>query len=480
MTCSKRGSERLNRRDFLVRTTLAAGGAAMISPAAVLGANGATPPSERVTVGLIGPGLMGSGHLHRLANDPRFQLVAVCDVDKERRDRALAATEAAYDRAKASGTYKGCAACVDYREILARPDIDAVLIATPDHWHATQSIDAARAGKDVYCEKPISLTVEEGRRLVEAVRENKRVFQTGTQYRSAHAIRTVCNFVRGGGLGHIKQVFALIQPLNDFIGWRFKGRHEELWKGAAESFFPLDFALPAETPPPGLEWDLWVGPAPWREYHPFYHSNPSTGVVPWSFDAAFGAASSTWFMSHSVDVIQYGLGVERSGPVEIIHPSDGNYPTITCRYANGTLLHFVRGWHEVKTLYRAVPEDARLAGNFGGVFVGERGWLTSMYGGGRLEGAPESLFEEMKLVRTPEVNIGGNTHHANWLECIRSRQAPSADEEIGHRTSSVWHLLVASLKLGRSLRWDPVRETFPAEPMANRLLSRANRPPWTV
>jgi hypothetical protein len=453
----------------------------MFAPAsAVFGESSAAAPSNRVTVGLIGRGAMGAGHLGRIAYDPAFQLVAVCDVDTERRDQALSTTEAIYAAAKQQGSYKGCAAYNDYRELLARPDIDAVVIATPDHWHTTQSIDAVRAGKDVYCEKPVSVTMEEGRRLVQAVRANKRVFQTGTQYRSIHAIRTVCQFVRNGGLGHVRSAYTLLQPLNDFIGWRFKGIHQEAWKGCADFYVPLDFALPAEKPPQGLDWNLWVGPAPWREYHPFYHANPVAGVVPWSFDSAFGAASSTWFLSHSADVIHYALGMERSGPVEVIHPKEGTYPTMTCRYANGTLLHFVRNWNEVKTLYHGIPDDARLAGNFGGLLVGERGWLTTMSTGGQLEGSPETLFDEMKLVRTPEVNIGGNNHHANWLECIHSRKSPSADEEIGHRASALYHLLAISFRTGRSLRWDPVREVFPADSVANRLLSRAARPPWTT
>jgi hypothetical protein len=252
---------------------------------------------------------MGGGHLQRLAYDPGFHLLAVCDADQSRREQAVDVTEAIYASLKNKGDYKGCAAYTDYRELLARKDIDAVLIATPDHWHALQSIDAAKAGKDIYCEKPISLTMEEGRRVVQTVRRYGRVFQTGTQYRSAPAIRAVCSFIREGGLGKIKSVFTLLQPLGSFIGWRFKGTEAPFFEGLGSSCLPLDFALPKETVPSGLDWNLWVGPAPWREYHRFYHSNPVSGVVPWSFDSAFGAASSTWFMSHSADVIQWALGL---------------------------------------------------------------------------------------------------------------------------------------------------------------------------
>lgn len=475
------GFTHLTRRSFLGRTVLAAGALTLpqIVPGSALGANGSVPPSRRVNVALIGRGAMGSGHLHRLAGDQAFQLMAVCDADKARRDLGVERVESTYAAARDAGTYKGCFSTSDYREILARADIDAVLIASPDHWHTLQSIDAAKAGKDIYCEKPVSVTIEEGRRLVSAVRRYGRVFQTGTQYRSAGAIRTVCNFIREGRLGKIRSVFTLLHGLDQFMGWRFKGDQADKWRAAGKSFVPLEFALEAEPVPEGLDWDMWVGPAPWREYNHLYHANPVSGVVPWSFDSAFGVAASTWFMSHATDVIQYALGVERSGPVEIVHPSTGEFPTITCRYANGTLMHFVENWAQVNKLYNELP-GARLAGNFGGVFLGERGWLSTLSTGGQLEGSPESLFDEMRLVRTPEVNIGGNNHHANWLECMHTRKAPSADEEIGHRAAAVWHLLSACFQTGHSLKWDPVKEIFPGDSAANRLLSRAMRAPWRM
>jgi hypothetical protein len=201
--------------------------------------------------------------------------------------------------------------------------------------------------------------------------------------------------------------------------------------------------------------------------------------VPWSFCEDFGAASVTWHHSHSADVIQYALGVETSGPVELLHPSGGAYPTLTCKYANGALLHLVDNWGMVKDVYKAVPESARLAGNFGGVFVGERGWVTSMTTGGPVEAGPETLFEEMKL-KTRQVNPGENNHHANWFECIRTRRKPSCDEEIGHRGASLGHLIIIAHTLHRSLKWDLAAERFIGDEAANRLLSRAMRSPWHI
>ncbi|MHC1767615.1 MAG: Gfo/Idh/MocA family protein [Verrucomicrobiia bacterium] len=471
----------IHRREFLKRAAIGAGALSIpwVVPGRALGADGGLPPSERVNAGLIGRGAMGSGHLHRLARDPAFQVMAVCDVDSERRDAGKQFVDAQYAAARDSGRYSGCAAYNDYRELLARPDIDAVVIATPDHWHALQAIDAAKAGKDVYLEKPVSMTLEEGRCMAKIVQRYGRVFQTGTQYRSIPAIRKVCQFVREGGLGKVKSVFTLLTPLSGFIGApRYKPYAEVLnLERCGKSYVPMDFELPAEPVPKGLDWELWVGPAPWRPFCHAYHTNPSPGVVPWSFSDAFGVTSSTWFLSHAADVIQYALGVETSGPVEIIHPAKGEFPTLTCRYGNGTLLHFVDHWGMVKDVYHALPADARLAGNFGGVFIGERGWMTSMSTGGPVEGGPEDVLRAVDLPNR-EVNIGANDHHANWLECIRTRKRPYCDEELGHRTASLGHLANIAFWTGQSLTWDPVKEEFPGNQAANRLRARAMRAPW--
>ena len=455
------------RREFLKRAVVTTGALALPVwvPASAFGANSAVPPSQRINVALIGRGLMGSGHLGVLLGRKDTQVMAVCDPDRTRREEGRQIADEAYAAVRASGTYRGCAAINDYREVLARPDIDAVLIATPDHWHSLLSIEAARAGKDVYCEKPVSLTIHESRELTETMRRHARVFQTGTQYRSIPTIRQVCEFVRGGGLGRVKSIFTI---------W---GRYHMPTVG--ESYFPMDPALPAEPVPDGLDWNLWVGPALHRPYNSAYHRNPPPGVVPWVFCEAFGAGAVTGYHSHAADVIQYGIGMETSGPVEIIHPSSGQFPTLTCRYASGVLLHHVDHWGQVKTLYQAVPATARLDGNFGGLFVGERGWITSMSAGGPIEASSFALLAEMKL-RNREVVIGANNHHGNWVNCIRSRQQPSAHAEVGHRSASLGHLVTISYKLGRSLKWDPVKEEFVGDEAANRLRSRAMREPWQI
>lgn len=455
------------RRTFMARTAALSGAIALpwMVRSSASGAEGSTAPSERITVGLIGHGCMGRGHLRRLAGDPEIQVLAVCDVDRLRREQGKEHVKDVYASRQRGVPYDGCTTYNDYRDLLARQDIDAVVIATPDHWHALLAIDAAKAGKDIYCEKPISLTIREGRQLVETIQRYDRIFQTGTQYRSIPTIRDVCSFVRAGGLGRIRSVFTLWGKIGNHLG--------------VDSYAPLHFALPAEPVPEGLDWNLWVGPAPWQPYNSAYHRNPIPGVVPWAFHEDFGAAAVTWYHSHAADVIQYALGMENSGPVEFIHPSTGQYPTLTCRYANGTLLHLVDHWGMVKDVYKAVPSNARLEGNFGGVFVGERGWVTSMSTGGQVEGGPDDLFERMKL-RTREVNIGDNNHHANWFDCIRTRRQPSCAGEIGHRSASLGHLTIIAHRLKRSLTWDPDAETFVGDDTATRMLTRAMRSPWST
>jgi hypothetical protein len=476
-------TKQITRRKFLGHTAALSGTIAMpgIIPSSVWGANGNETPNNRITIGLIGKGIMGNGHLRRLVGDPKVQVLAVCDVDRLRREDGKRLVEETYAAKRSTGTYSGCTAYNDYRELLSRDDIDAVVIVTPDHWHTLISIDAVKAGKDVYCEKPISITVQEGRKLVKAVKRYNRIFQTGTQYRSIPTIRQVCNFVRAGGLGKVKQVFTLWTKLGGFFGApRFKPyRHLMDIANTGKSYIPLDITLPAEPIPDGLDWDLWVGPALWHPYNPGYHLNPSPGVVPWAFCEDFGVASSTWHHSHSADVIQYALGTEESGPVEFIHPSSGQFPTLTYRYDNGTLLHLVDNWSMVKNLYKAVPENARLAGNFGGIFVGEKGWITSMSTGGPIEAGPENIFKEMES-RTRQVNIGENDHHANWFECIRTRRRPSCDAELGHRSASLGHLTIITHKLRKSLKWEPAKEEFLNDDTANRLRNRAMRSPWRI
>ena len=252
-------SGKINRRAFIGKTAVLAGGLALptLIPASALGADGHVAPSNRITLAQIGLGRMGEGHTRRLAYDPSVELLAVCDVDRTRLEATQSNVNTIYANAKTR-----CDAYNDYREALARDDIDGVVIVTPDHWHTPQAIDAAKAGKDIYCEKPISISVNEGRQLEQTVRRYGRIFQTGTQYRSITRIRQVCNFVRSGGLGQVKSVFTLWRSMAGYCRQaRFKPYvHSFDLETASRSYVPLDLDLPAEPVPEGLDWQRWVGP----------------------------------------------------------------------------------------------------------------------------------------------------------------------------------------------------------------------------
>jgi predicted dehydrogenase len=476
----------INRREFLGRSAAATAllAASSLIPSSARGADGRAAPSERIAVGLIGRGRMGRGHLKRMLNSPGVQVVAVCDVDRVRREEARNVVEKQYGDDRPSGAFRGCVAYNDYRELLARPDIDAVIIATPDHWHAVQAIDAAKAGKDVYCEKPISLTIQEGRRTVEVVRRYDRVFQTGTQRHSNEVFRKVCRFIREGHLGKIKAVYTTVALLRNYVGGSqfasYRGGAMQLEK-LGESLTAMDIPLPAEPVPEGLDWDLWVGPAPWRPYNHCYHTNETaTGTVPWNFCADFGHGGLCNHTVHSFDLIQWALGVEESGPVEVIHPNTGDYPTLTYKYANGTLSHmiYLSGAKGGLQAYNPIPGKKQLGGMFGGLFVGERGWIDA-FADSRLECQPKEVADELGL-GDAEISESEHTHHENWLECIRTRRRPVCDVEIGHRAASVGHVGDIAWWTGRSLKWDAAKEEFIGDEEANRLRSRVLRAPWRI
>lgn len=433
----------LSRRAFLRRTAAAAAGAAvfpMITPGRALGLDGAVSAGNRITVGLIGMGRMMENHIGPFLDDAECQVLALCDVERNRLEYHTARVNAHYTRANGGGSYSACDVYGDFRALCARPDIDAVLIAVPDHWHVLIAIEALKNGKDVYLEKPLSLTINEGKALRAAVRRYGRILQTGSQQRSDTAFRTACELVRNGRIGKVREVYVNV--------------------GGP----PQEDNLPGEPTPEGLDWDLWLGPRPWRPYSSVLAPPQSfRGWPEWRYHREYAGGAMTDWGAHHYDIAQWGLGRDGSGPVEIIPPSPDTpeITRLTHVYDDG-----VRMFH------------GGAAAGAGVEFVGESGRIR-VNRGQFLETEPETLKYE--TIGPEETRLYASAdHRRNFLECVRSRREPICPVEVGHRSVTVCHLANIASWLRRPLRWDPERETFADDPEADRLLERPMRAPWQL
>ncbi len=422
----------ISRRGLLKRGVALAVGPYMLTSRA-LGSTGDPSAGERVTLGFIGVGEMGWEHLRTLNRNPAFKLLAAADVDEKHLAMAVS---------KIGPDGKGYR---DYRELLARPDIDAVLIATPDHWHAKIAIDACNAGKDVYCEKPLSLTVAEASAMVRAARRNGTVFQTGSMQRSYTCFRKACEWVRSGRIGKL------------------------LWARAGIGGAPICDWEPNQPPPQELDWDFWLGPAPWAEYTP----RRANRDFRWFYDYS-GGMMTDWGAHHN-DIAQWGFGTDHTGPVRT-EPIGSEFPThglfetarrfeVKHTYANGLILY-----------------TASHAPHGGVWFQGTDGWINVNRDGYRLSN-PEIEKEplgrgDVHLRRVPGESYEG--HHADWLECIKNRKRPITDVEIGARSAIVCHLGNIAIRSGKTIDWDPVKEEIANDASLNRWLSRPYRAPWRL
>jgi predicted dehydrogenase len=433
---------RITRRSF-VKVLSAAAAAPAIIPASARGAEGTVAPSERITLGLIGSGDHGvNWNLRRFFKEPDVQVIAVCDVDRSRREGAKKAAEEHYGKTMPSGTYKGCDAYNDFREILARDDIDAVMVATPDHWHVIPAIMAARAGKDVMCEKPLSLSVVEGRILANTVKSLDRISQTASENRSVDVYHRMAELVRNGRIGELKEIKVTLPS------------------GHSVREAKMEF----EQPPEGFDYNFWLGQAPYRPYcEARCHWN-----FRWILDYS-GGMLTDWG-AHMIDLAQWGNDTEHTGPVEVegkaTFPMNGLYDTATefsidYLYANGVNLNVSSEQPGIR-------------------FIGTEGWVGNTGWRAELQAEPASILDskigedEIHLYTEP----GGEQR--NFLDGIRKRKPCYAPFEIGHRTITIAHIGNISMMLGRKLKWNPDKEQFEGDDEANGLLKRAMREPWTM
>ncbi|HWH70095.1 MAG TPA: Gfo/Idh/MocA family oxidoreductase, partial [Candidatus Sulfotelmatobacter sp.] len=357
------------------------------------------------------------------------QVLAVCDVWKDRRDRACQKVNDHYAEVYGKGNYQACVAYSDFRQVLDRADIDAVLIATPAHWHATMAVMAAQAGKDIYCEKPTAVTIRESQAVLAAVRRYGRVYQAGTQQRSEYGgkFRQACEFVRSGRIGKLQAIYA--------------------YRDGGAVFWPQRFG-PAKPVPEQLDWDLYLGPAPWLPY------DGNTGAH------RFDIGELNWGQHH-YDIVQWAAGADESGPVELFMEGDRS----CYKYASGVVV------------YGKPYPDEPIGGEGGACFVGSAGRIA--VDRNALICDPPDLISDP--LRPDEVHLyRSESHSGNFLECVRTRKRPICDAAIAHRTASALLLGGIVKQLQRPLKWDPQMECFTNDNEANRMLSIAKRAPWCI
>jgi len=421
---------RIGRRRFLSAVAAAIGAPHVIS-ASALGRNGETPPSERIGLGAIGLGGRGRHDLGQFLRRKDIRCLAVCDCFADRRDE----TKAEVDR------HHGNADCTAYRfhdDLLDRKDIDAVMIATGDRWHAILSMIAARAGKDIYCEKPSTMTIAEGRALVETTKRYDTVWQCGTQRRSNPAYRFVVDVVRGGRIGKLRTITTLLGS----------------WGGNG-------FAKPEKPPPPEIfDYDRWLGPSPWAPYSPVRvglwrnHWDTSAGVIP-----DMGA--------HYFDFAQWTHDSELSGPIEYegraVWPDDGfaNVPfevDVEARYAD-----------RVRLLIKMGPKGVRFDGDTGWIHLSDEGVIAA---------EPAAVLEGLTVPRVSWEFM--DEHIADLIDAMRTRRPTASNPELAQRAHTICHCASICLRLGRPVRWDPRAERFIDDDDANRMLARTLRAPWRL
>ena len=429
----------LSRRTFLKNTMAISAGALAfpsIVPGTVLGKNGALAPSNRIVLGCIGVGGMGTGNLRSFLELEDVRVVAVCDVDANHLTRAKEIVDTRYEN-------NDCMAYHDFRELISRKDIDAVSMATPDHWHAIVSIAAAESGKDIYGEKPLSHCLAEGRAMCDAVKRYNRIWQTGSWQRSVANFRFACELVRNGRIGKVHTIHVGLPQGNSIQGTQ------------------ADLII--QDPPKEMDYDFWVGPSPYAPYFPARtHWN-------WRWQLDFGGGQMLDWVGHHIDIAHWGMGMDYDAPIEVEgdgeYPKDGPWDSATqyrvlAKYKNGINM-IISGGHE----------DIKM----GAKWIGEDGWIWVKRGD--VDANPKSLLKE-KFDSTDIRIYKSTNHHRNFIDCVRSRRETITPCEIAHHSQIPGHLGQIAMILGRKIRFDPETETILNDATASRMLATPYRSPW--
>ena len=433
------------RRSFLKHSVIAATAAwaaPALVPASAVGGDRQRSPGERISVGMIGMGRQAQlVNMRQFLTMPDVQLVAVCDVDAWRLETAKAAIEAAYGKQKGAGVWRGCDAFVEFRDLLARRDIDAVMISTPDHWHAPMALAAMEAGKDVSLEKPITRSIAEGRRLADIAVARKRVFRVDSEFRSLPHMLRACELVRNGRIGKLHAIRSGV-PAGDDVDCPY----------ADNVSMPL---------PRGLDYERWQGPAPRAAYHQErVHPPKELGRPGWMRVLWYCDGMVTNWGTHLNDIAQWGNNTERTGPIEIegrgVYPAAGRLWNvlrtfqISYRFANG-----------VQMTYSTDKPYVR--------FEGSEGWIQVDYPQG-LAANPASILDSKlkpKAIRFPL-----KSDKQDFIDAVKTRGKTLEDAEVGHRTTSLCHLGQIAIQVGQKLQWDPGKERFLNSDAAGQLIDK--------
>ena len=426
--------KRMNRRRFLKNATgITAGTVAFpyIVSSSALGNAGNVAASNRIVMGCIGMGGMGTGDMRGFLSKREVQVVAVCDVDKSQRDKAKKNVDEKYNN-------NDCKTYLDFREVIAREDIDALSLAMPDHWHSIPAVMGARAGKDIHAQKPLARTIAEGRAICDAVRRYGIIWQTGSQQRSGRDFHRACELVRNGRIGKVTRVE---------VGLPTGGGSDN---------------KPVQPVPEGVDWNFWLGPAPWVPYRGIMHWN-------WRWMMDYSGGQLTDWAGHHIDIAHWGLDLERTGPIEIegkgVYPKDGIYNVpmeykFTCKYSNGVVMTVANN--------KQIPQGTKWYGESGKWIYVKRG---------KLEANPASVLKE--VIGPGEIKLyRSRDHKQNFLDCVKNRKETIAPAEVAHRSISVGLLGEIAMLTERKLKWDPDKERFLNDEQANRMLWRPMRSPW--
>jgi predicted dehydrogenase len=435
----------VSRRAFLAGMGAVAA-APYIMPAAAMGADGKTAPSNRINIGVVGTGSQANGLTENAIKHKNVRVIALCDVDQNRLAEA---------KKKVDGFYENtdCQTHSDYRELLARKDIDAVIVATPDHWHALVCVEAARQGKDIYCEKPLTWSLGEGKAVVKAVQDNERVFQVGSMQRSGKQFKKAAELVRNGYIGGIQHIDVSL-PDGTNAMW------VDEWPKA-----------PAE-----LDWDFYVGPAEWSPFHPKrYHWD-------WRWWMNFGGSQMMDWIGHHGDIAHMAMGWDNTGPKHVegirwdpvkernnLYDAPARY-MFTSKYAGGTTLTVANA--------SDMPDTWASPGSLGTMFFGTKGrWIWVDRGG--IKASDESILKTKMGKNDFRFRKEGN-HMTDFLNCVVSREETIAPVNAGHRSASIGHLGKIACMLGSSFTWDPKKEVIKDNPALNGLITRKYRGEWSL